>query len=257
MDALLAMCAEQALVSPGALLAFREHAITEYPRECIGYLSNPYTYNPLRNMAEDARTHAVADHRLVSRLLYEGGITALLHSHPDGPDCPSELDMATQTEMDIPFIICSTNGTATTEPFAWGDDLEDRSPLEGRGFRHGVTDCYALIRSYWLRERGILLPDFPRNWEWWNDGTPGEKDLYGRHFRDAGFREIEKPEVQPGDVWLAAIRSRVPNHAGVVLPHGLALHHPSGGLPHDPTRLSKKEPLARWLPYVTHWLRRD
>lgn len=245
------------LATARAVADLREHALGEYPRECIGYIDRTGRYGPLQNVADRPEAFAVASPRVITRLLHAGNLRALCHSHPGGPDCPSESDMRAQIEMQVPFVIVATNGQATAEPFAWGDQLLDDAPLVGRPFRHGVEDCYGSIRLWWWRERGELLPDYPRNWEWWLPDRPGEKDLYRRNFADAGFREIDRSEVRPGDVWLAAIRSTVPNHAGVFLDHGLALHHPSSGLPYDPTRLSKRESIARWTPWITHWVRRD
>jgi proteasome lid subunit RPN8/RPN11 len=245
------------LVAPGALVALRRHAIDAHPQECIGFIDQAGAYVRLDNVADEPEGHAIADRHLLRRALAAGDLRALCHSHPGGPDCPSEADGRAQIEMEVPFIIVSTNGQATAPPFAFGDQLLDDTPIVGRSFRHYVTDCYSLVRVWWKREREEALPEFPRSWEWWRDDTPGEKDLYRRYFADAGFYEIDRSEVRPGDAWLAAIRSAVPNHAGLYLDGGLALHHPSSGLPFDPGRLSKRESIARWAPWVTHWLRRD
>jgi cell wall-associated NlpC family hydrolase len=113
-----------------------------------------------------------------------------------------------------------------------------------------------MVRAWFRQERDITLPDYPRSWEWWLDSAPGEKDLYRKYFSDAGFVPVDPREIVEGDCWLAAVRSTVPNHAGVFLSNGLTIHHPSSGLPSDPNRLSKREAFARWQPYVTHYLRR-
>lgn len=245
------------LATPTAVAHLRDHALGEYPNECIGYIDAAGSYVALQNIAERPEAFALADRRVIARELARGNLRALCHSHPGGPDCPSEADGRAQIEMEVPFIITSTNGQATTEPFAFGDQLMDDAPLVGRAFRHYVNDCYDAIRTWGRRERGWILPQYPRNWEWWQADTPGEKDLYRRYFADAGFRRIDPSEARAGDVWLAAVRSEVPNHAGVFLDHGLAFHHPSSGLPHDPGRLSKRESIARWAPWITHWVRRD
>ena len=52
----------------------------------------------------------------------------------------------------------------------------------------GVSDCYSLIRDWYRTERGIALPEFPRDWEWWEYGG----DLYAMGFAEAGF--VKLPE---------------------------------------------------------------
>ena len=244
------------IAAAGAIDQWREHARAEYPNEAIGYLDQQGNYHRLRNRAADPARQAVPDPREVTPLLAGGDLAVLCHTHPGGPDCPSEQDMVSQQDMDVPFAIMATNGQACAAPFCWGAGVTDNAPLVGRSFRHGVRDCYALVRDWYLAEQGVTLPDYPRGWEWWSAGYPGERDLYQRFFREAGFVPIRHDEVRPGDVWLASVRSPVPNHAGVYLKGGLTIHHPSSGLAHDPNRLSKIEAVARWLPFVTHWLRR-
>lgn len=245
------------LMTAEAVEMLREHALRDHPQEALGYVQADGSYVPLPNVSPDAERSAFIETSRMAALISSGQLRALCHSHPGGPDCPSENDMRAQVELEVPFVIVSTNGEASTPPFAWGDQLLDDRELIGLPFRHAVDDCYALIRRWWLQERGVLLPDYARNWEWWLDKTPGEKDLYRRYFADAGFREVDRSAPREGDVWLAAIRSEVPNHAGVYLDGGLALHHPSSGLPYDPMRLSKRDSIARWTPYITHWLRRE
>lgn len=262
MDASVARLVDGPLMTAEAVLGLREHALEAWPDECLGYVARDGSYHRLENLSPTPQGSAYARPGLLAQLILTGELRALAHSHPGGPDCPSENDMRAQEELEVPFIIVSTNGQATSAPFAWGDQLVDDRDLVGRPFRHAVDDCYEMIRAYVLREEGVLLPSYPRNWEWWAEATPGEKDLYRTYFADAGYAAIDPGQVRPGDVWLAVVgreatRANVPNHAGVYLEGGLVLHHPSSGSPHDPNRLSKREPLARWAPYVSHWLRRQ
>lgn len=244
------------VLSRDGLETWRAHVLARYPEEALGYLDHAGNYHELRNTAQSPLVSAVPDPADLTWLLADDVIAALCHSHPGGPDCPSEQDMRSQQELCVPFGIMATNGQACADPFVWGEGVADDAPLVGRSFRHGVRDCYALCRDWYQAEQGITLPDYPRGWEWWNgrDGLDG--DLYRRFFADAGFVQIRPEEVCHGDAWLACVRSSVPNHAGIYLEGGLAIHHPSSGLAYDPNRLSKIESVARWLPYVTHWLRR-
>ncbi len=262
MDAASAYLADGPLMSAEAVLGLREHALQAYPAEALGYVTRDGSYRRLDNQSPTPHNSAYARPGELAQLICTGELRALVHSHPGGPDCPSENDMRAQIELEVPFVLVSTNGQATTAPFAWGDQLVDDRDLVGRPFRHAVDDCYELIRAAEFQATGHLLPSYPRNWEWWAEETSGEKDLYRTYFADAGYRVIDPSQVLPGDVWLAVVgraatKTNTPNHAGLLQDHGLVLHHPSSGTAYDPNRLSKREPLARWAPYVSHWLRRQ
>jgi proteasome lid subunit RPN8/RPN11 len=228
--------------------AIQAHALATYPEEACGVIKDGQ-YVRCRNVAAAPRlSFRIAARRLASLMPVE----AIVHSHPDGPDSPTADDMRQQIATAVPWIIVSTDGRNCTEPFIFGDG-GPVPPLVGRGFRHGVTDCYALIRDAFRIERTILLPEFPREWEWWlQDG-----DLYRDGFAEAGFRRLKENESpQPWDVFLAQTpRSSVPNHGGIYVGDGLILHHLTARHPVDPTRLSAREPGSRWQAHVTHWLR--
>ena len=51
------------------------------------------------------------------------------------------------------------------------------------------------------------------------------------------------------------MRSKVPNHAAVLLDDGWMLHHPASMRPYDVMRVSYREPLARWKRHITQWVR--
>jgi proteasome lid subunit RPN8/RPN11 len=228
----------------------RREALAAYPREAV-WLITPGECRQVENIAsEPTKTFRVSKRDMAAAMAR--GLLAVVHSHPDYPACPSAADMRGQEASGAPWGIVATNGETATDIVWFGDQVE-RSPLIGRGFRHGVTDCYALIRDYYRSELGIDLIEFPRDWEWWLNGG----DLYRDGIKPAGFRVIEQHEAKPGDMWIAQLRSPVPNHGGVLLEHGLGLHHPSAREPVDPSRLSVREPLARWLPYITIWLRHE
>lgn len=225
----------------------RAAAIAAHPKEAV-FLITPGECRQVKNIAHDPTHTFRVDKRSMAAAI-KRGLLAVVHSHPDYPDCPSEADMRGQINSGVRWGIVATDGKSTTPIRWWGHG--ECEPLVGRGFVHGITDCYGLIRDYYALELGIDLPEYPRNWEWWRNGG----DLYRTGFASAGFRRIERDEAQPGDMWLAQLRSDVPNHGGIVLENGLALHHPSARYPVDSARLSRREPIGRWLPYITHWMR--
>lgn len=243
----------------------RGHALIDYPNESAGLvieIDGTDIYLPRNNVAADpAAAFRIAPQAWVAASR-KGGIRAVVHSHPDGPDCPSGEDMRRQMDSAVPWGIVTTNGQRCLEPFWFGDTVQVPD-LVGRGFRHGVTDCFSLIRDWYWIERNIRLPAFPRDWEWWADlkddnnrAVEGHLDLYTDGFKPAGFEKINMTEAAHGDVFLAQTPgSPVVNHGGIYLGNGLALHHLAGKQAVDLSRLSVREPIHRWRQYLTHWLR--
>lgn len=228
------------MISPACRAAFEAHALRDFPRESCGVIAGG-AYVPLPNAAADPQhTFVIPDDAWA---LWRDKAEAVVHSHPNGPAHPTRSDMEGQIATDIPWVIVATDGVACADPIVWGDGTA-RPGLIGRSFVHGVTDCYALIRDYFHQERGIRLPDFPRDDSWWTEGG----NLYLENFGRAGFTMVPLEDLAAGDAVLMQVRAPVPNHAGVVLGDGLILHHLQ-------ERLSRREPLGPWLRFVTHALR--
>lgn len=227
----------------------RDMAAKTPPEEAVGILSEGQ-YIPCPNLSSRPETSFRLSREILS---CHPMIEAIIHSHPGGNACPSAHDMRQQIASDMPWIITvvPTAGKpeAAEEWFAWGH--RPRLDLQA-GYRHGVSDCYGLIRGWFHDEAGFILPDYPRAWEWWH----GAGNLYLDHFAEAGFMALPpQHSIQRGDVFLAAIRSAVPNHAGIYVGNGLILHHLAGAKPVDPCRLPRKEPIERWNKFITIWLR--
>ena len=235
-----------------AILAHgRRLAVMTPPEEAAGVIIDG-GYRPCINKSPVPQRAFVLDPAEVLAGGVKGAVAAIVHSHPGGPACPSHEDMQQQQQSGLPWVIASLP-TATTDcredVFVFG--LPPRIE-PGAGYRHGVNDCYSLIRGYYAEEMGIVLPDIPRGWGWWHDG----RDHYAAHYAETGFSPLGSDEnLLPGDVFLARIRAPVINHAGIWLGDGLILHHLAGQLPHDPSRLPRKEPCARWYPFIQTWLR--
>lgn len=240
--------------------AARAHAVEAWPTEAVGFVVAG-VYEPQANITiEGAETFAVADAAYLDAV--SRGLDGIIHSHPvlqgQFPVAwPSASDMRGQLATDLPWGIVVAGEESAQPPFWWGDAVP-MPKLKGRPFRHGVTDCMSLIRDWYRQERGVILPEFPRDWEWWSkpEGAEG-RDLYRDNFGAAGFSPVDKAEAQRGDVFLTkvGVRVTVPNHGAVYLGRGAILHHKAGRLGFDAGRLSIEEPVARWMPHVTHCLR--
>lgn len=245
------------MFAPEVLSAFQAHAIAAYPQECVGAITAD-GYLPLENVAvhpegavepaEWRRRHFDGGDPVIE-LIADQKLLALVHSHPDGPEGPSAADQRQQAAMGIIWGLCMCNHEVASPPFFWGDDLPV-VPLLGRMFRNGPSgtdhkgDCGALVRDWYRTERGILLPDCPRDDEFWKHGG----DLYMEHYPRCGFAPASADEPAVGDVILLQIRSEVVNHAAVYVGDGLMMHHLSG-------RLSRVEPVGQWLKYARAWMR--
>ena len=235
-------------------LAMRQHSLEAYPNEACGVILSDKTYKPMINVSPRPDLGVRWDSSLEDMII-DGQVLAMFHSHPWTPEhqcwfAPSERDMVSQIHYAVPWALLWTNGEACSQVAMWGDQLE-RLPLLGRTFQHAISDCYELIRDQKFIEEDLNLPQFPRSWEWWKEG----KDLYTEGFPEAKFHQITHKEVEPNDVVLFRVRSKVPNHGGIIREGGLLLHHPSSRNAFDPTRKSMLEPLGRWLGMNPIWLR--
>ncbi|MYA09818.1 MAG: hypothetical protein F4060_02440 [Holophagales bacterium] len=247
------------------LAAIRRHAVAEWPRESVGVIDDLGRYRIVPNIAADpeAGFELPAD-------LYLWDVAAIVHSHPNGAEFPSRTDMESQIAAGVLYGIVpvskwfadgpcrgrwadpygSVSNLIVGEPFFWPDTGR---PYLGRPYRHGVTDCYTLLRDWYRRERGLELPAVAYDWRW--DESDAELDLYTSWRRRLDWAEIDPAEAQPGDAVLFRMAgSEVANHAGVLLEGGLLLHHPSPK-PYDPTCLSRRTPLGRLTRYVAEVVR--
>jgi proteasome lid subunit RPN8/RPN11 len=226
--------------------------IMEYARskpeiEIVGYISASREFVALDNISAEPEKSFVVQHGA-----FPDDALALVHSHNGGPFYPSEADGQQQIAMGVPWGIAAFDDNYS-DVFWFGDETP-KAPLVGRGFRHYVTDCYSLIRDFYHEIHDIELPEFPREWQWWE----GDKPLYLDGFESAGFHEVSTKEILPGDVFLATVgRTKSANHAGVYLGNGLILHHSAGRVGFDPFRLSTVEGGARWLNLITKVLRHE
>lgn len=236
------------MFSAEVIAAIQADAIARFPQEACGLVTTA-GYEPFPNIHETPETQFAMPDAALARLA-AGDVLAVVHSHPDGPLAPSAEDQRQQSATALPWGIVSTDGVTASAPLWWGDGIPD-VPIEGRDFRWGPSgtdgkgDCYALVRDWYRRERGLVLRDYARDGAWQQDHPL----LYEQGWQAEGFRPIAEDSLQPGDAVLFAIRSQDrPNHAGIYLGAGILLHHLQN-------RLAERTTLAFWRPSILTFLR--
>lgn len=214
------------------------------------------------NAAADMMSNFKIDDPRYETALLNGRLKAVVHSHPNGPIFPSELDMRQQLATNVPWLIVNLNDTNVSDITAWGDELPT-APIIGRPFVHGIFDCYSCVRDTFrlgkeeLAKQGIGwpfppidLPQVPRDDNWWKSG----QDLYADHLAKEGFKVITLSEARPGDGFLIKVGDgrgnphKKLNHAGVLVEGDFILHH-------LPTRPSRREPAGLWARAADIWVR--
>lgn len=207
----------------------------------LGEQAKRIVYRPCINRRRNAGEHfeiAAEDFAAAEDM---GDVVGVFHSHPDASCHPSPGDRVACEVAGLPYYIVGL----PDEVWGFCEPCGFALPLEGRPFVHGLIDCYSLVRDFYARERGIALPDFAREDDWWKAGG----NLYVEHFAEAGFRAISQGEARGGDVLLMQVAAPVPNHAAILLERGLILHHVHG-------RLSERAIYrGYWRDHTTHVLR--
>ncbi len=229
-----------------------EHAIEVFPHESVGFVRGG-SYNRLTNAAKKPEEEFVLVPEEEAKA-FAGGLEAIIHSHPNGLNTPTTTDMIYQQRSAVPWCIIVlrksrdvTKKQVFSESFWFGDSLPI-APYIGRQFKHGVFDCYTLYRDWWRKERGVVLPNPPRDDGWWFTG----QSMFDDYFKEWCFVPVVEKSVQPGDAVLMSIGQRFDrpkvNHMGIYIGNGKMLHHCAN-------RLSKEAPVSMWHNHVVGYAR--
>lgn len=217
------------VLSPEEYESFKEHCVRCWPEEACGVLVSD-VFIPCRNVSDNPTVSFVLNKYDYIKASLQGPIQAILHSHPIDrmkvqefpPEWPSVHDQKKWMSGSIPWGIVACEGENITDQHRMVWMNEDYiPPLLGREYVWAVTDCYSIVRDWYNLEMGIKLPNFARNWDWWNNG----EDLFMQNLLDVGFVEISRSEAKVGDGLLFKLRSNVINHCAVITGTNQILHH--------------------------------
>lgn len=84
------------------------HAIREYPRECVGIITKQFTYIPCKNISDNPRYTFFLDP--ADLVKHDGNILGIFHSHPgsDNP-LPSSEDKISAAFNEYKFVVGFNN----------------------------------------------------------------------------------------------------------------------------------------------------
>lgn len=219
-------------LSPETFEHIRKHFTSVYPKEGCGLVLTDGSFIPCDNVADDPTTDFVIEDDIYH--LHEENLAAIVHSHcftgsyknyQLDPRTPSGADIRGHISTGVPWGITHCDGE-NIENFIWLGESHLIPPI-GRDFIHGFTDCYSACRDWYRVECDLIIPEFPRDMNWWTDD---KKDLYMDGFHKAGFEVIAEEDATVGDAILFRIASRQVNHAGVIVADGQVFHHLFGNL---------------------------
>lgn len=221
------------------------HALAEYPRESCGVIlatEAGLEYVACRNLSASPNEHFRLSPTDWEAAEARGEIVGVVHSHPDVAARPSEGDLVACEATQLPWWLVGVRkdpgeAPVVTEVYSW-EPTGYEAPLVGRAFHYGVLDCWALVRDYYARVKGIELPAFDHGPDgWWQDRDP--ENTFSPYedpanMEAAGFVRIDGKPTKEGDVIVMQVRSAStkPNHVGVLLDpnRGTMLHHLYGQL---------------------------
>ena len=218
------------------------HAKVEDPKESVGLLLNvkgKERYYPCRNLSMTDYQCFILDPEDYVRADNLGEIIAIIHSHPITPPTPSQADLVSCENSNLPWHIVNPK----TEQWGYCEPSGYEAPLLGREWVWGITDCWALVRDWYKKEKDIdlIMGTRPVTPQEFMENPMSEENGDGHNFLlQAGFRLLEPNEKsENGDVLLMSILAKGLNHAAIFL-DGDVLHHLTD-------RLSCREPYSPWL----------
>ena len=219
-----------------------KYCFEKYPEEACGVILNQkgtLKWIPCENVAEDKENSFKISAVDYASLSLQGDIYAIVHSHPDESCDPSEKDKKASEHLKVPYHIYSI---PSGEKHVYTPSISI-APYIGRVYEFGVTDCWTLVRDYYLQEFKYTLPMIEFDEEFYDKGI----DYFGNNMEAWGGFEVSTPQV--GDVVLFKIMNDIENHCGVYIGEGKYIHHMRD-------RLSCTDSIySSWGKYITRYIR--
>jgi proteasome lid subunit RPN8/RPN11 len=171
-----------------------------------------------------------------------GSIVALYHSHPMGPEEPSEADVICCNRLQIPFLIYSIE----RDKFKMVQPMDPVEELLELQWDWENVNCGFLAVRYLSLIHGIELPELtklPTEKEFPFD----DRDFIHECAMAWGFQEVSADDLKPSDVLSVSIYSNNPNSLMVYLGGDTVLHAAKNSLTH---RIPLTESMRKKITHV-------
>lgn len=196
-----------------------KHFASVYPEEGCGILLNrkgTLEWHPCQNVADDKLNNFKIAAKDFITLVLQGDIEAVVHSHPDSSCQPSASDKKASEHLKIPYHIYSF---PEVEKCIY-TPKKKANPLVGRVYDFNTSNCYTIVRDYYLQEYNKSLPMVEFEEDFYEKGIPYFEDLALKCWKG---KVVETPEK--GDIILFKIHNDTENHCGVYIGNGQYIHH--------------------------------
>jgi len=207
------------MISSAILSDMFEHFGRCSPREGCGILGvkkGKLKWLPCDNVAQDEDDFSIDPDQYID-IHHTHDIIGIVHSHINASCEPSKTDIKYCNASNIPYYIFSY---PDMECYKLEPQVSD-TPLMGRDYEWGVTDCLEAVRDYYRKELYIdLKKRGAYKQEWWKSGI---NYMTEEHIKEWGFTPVDN--LEKNDLLIFAIKGDTSNHCGVYLNNDLFYHH--------------------------------
>lgn len=209
-----------------------KEGIKRFPEESCGVIAKvgrksvPFV---CRNVSAYPEENFLIDPKDYADVSEKHEIIGIWHTHTNKTNQASQADRVGCENTELPWLILNINRNGRKYQFSEVNVITPSGfmlPYLGRPYVFGVLDCFTLMRDYYRREFGIILPDTFRTEEWWKKGL----DTMDDYWKDHDFVDVTGDDPKRGDCFLMQMEADVPNHVGIYIGDEMMLHHLYGRL---------------------------
>lgn len=149
----------------------------------------------------------------------KGKIIGCYHSHIDDNFDFSEFDKNNAEKHKLTYVLYSIKADKFIEYIP----QNRKNNYLDRKFEIGKSDCFSLVRDYYLNEFKIKISDYQRKNGWFDENT----EIIFQNFEKEGFRLLENNEKwEKYDILTFGKTERELFHFMIYLDNEIILHHP-------------------------------